>query len=753
MAKNSFPLKRWQFSARVLTPSVIWLFFALAMVTGFVLWSSANVDRTSLERQTELVQAVAGQELARIPRTQESVTLWDEAIANTAVAFDKEWVDNNLGVWLYEYYGFNSVVILNEADEPIYTMSDGTAPAPELFAAERARFAELVAALRAQLRQGAVAAYLEGTIAEFPQVVDILTIAGRPAIVSVVPIADDTATIVQAPGTEFVHLSVVYLDKRIAADLARLNLFKDAAFTSEPNPSPDFASYPLRSASGDVVTYFEWRRDKPGTVILLQTAPALVAAFLIASLLVLLLINRLWRSAHDLESARLSAEHQATHDPLTGLPNRADFEHRLADAIAACIRDGTQVALLMIDLDRFKRINDTLGHYAGDELIRAVGQRLQQLCEGRALLAHLGGDEFAIIYAGAAATGTATELARAVIEAIAMPFVVSSSEAFVGASIGIAIAGGDEADRTELSRKADIALHAAKSTGRNRAVFYEQSMNEELQSRRQIEAELREALRDGGQLSVAFQPLYSSVTHKIIGAEALTRWNSPRLGELSPAHFIPIAESSGLIETLGEFVLRESCKLGAHWPGYVFAVNVSPAQLRNPKFPGRVFDILRETGMRAADLELEITESILLEEERTAAAALRQFRAAGIRISLDDFGTGYSSLNYLKRYPVDRIKIDRSFVGQIARNSVSSAIVQAMVTLAHALGIRVTAEGVETHEQMELLTRMGSNALQGFLLSPPTTPRLLADMLRGQGAPADDTEPVAAQTPEPAALH
>ena len=255
-------------------------------------------------------------------------------------------------------------------------------------------------------------------------------------------------------------------------------------------------------------------------------------------------------------------------------------------------------------------------------------------------------------------------------------------------------------------------------------------MNELLQNRHMIEGELREALRRGDQLSVAFQPLYGPDHTSIVGAEALARWNNPRLGQVSPAHFISIAESSGLIETLGQFVLRQACEQGAKCPGRTIAVNMSPVQLRNPHFPEQVFAMLSETGMPPGDLELEITEGILLEDASIASEALHVFRSAGIRIALDDFGTGYSSLNYLKRYPVDRIKIDRSFVSQLAVGHVSVAIVEAMVRLAHALKIEVTAEGVETQEQMKVLTDLGCNIFQGFLLSPPVTASMFEALLR-----------------------
>ncbi|MGV3650899.1 MAG: putative bifunctional diguanylate cyclase/phosphodiesterase, partial [Devosia sp.] len=310
-------------------------------------------------------------------------------------------------------------------------------------------------------------------------------------------------------------------------------------------------------------------------------------------------------------------------------------------------------------------------------------------------------------------------LGNAIIEALNKPFALRGSEVFVGVSLGVVLAERRDRDRRELTRKADIALYEAKAGGRNRVVMFEPAMNELLQSRHKIEAELREALRRTDQISLAFQPLVEGRSGRVDGAEALVRWRHPTLGQVSPAQFVPIAEGTGLIETLGEWVLRQACLMGARWPGMTIAVNISPTQLRNPNFPDRVFAVLEETGMRPDDLELEITEGILIEDGQIASESLRRFRTAGIKIALDDFGTGYSSLNYLKRYAVDRIKIDRSFVSQLAPDAASSAIVQTMITLAHALGIKTTAEGVETAEQMATLRGMGCDNFQGYLLSAP----------------------------------
>jgi diguanylate cyclase (GGDEF)-like protein len=713
-------LARWRFQASVLAPVVLSLLLTAVTVLGFVLWSTSDLDQRSLQREFQLAEHILEEQTGTLPHDQQSVVIWDDSVEHT-LDFDFEWVNNNLGIWMYEYFGHNRTFVLDAGNRPIYAMSEGETADLALFREDEAIYSPMIAQLREHIRQGALDAYIAGETPDYPHVVDVVSIADAPAVVSVSPIATDSGDILQPRGTEPLHISVSFLDTISAAHLADDFLLSNARFSREVSNTVDDAVLPILSANGRIVGFFEWTPEYPGRVLLARTGPALAGAFAIAVVLVSLLLHRLWRSSSALESGRLQAQHQANHDMLTGLANRARFDDMLGRTLMTRRTMYEGVALLMLDLDRFKQVNDTLGHQSGDDLIRAVGQRLKALTGPNDTLARLGGDEFGIIHVAKGGLADHLALSQQIIDAVSKPFEIFGSEAFVGVSIGIVEIGESDADRREIARKADIALYEAKSTGRNRAVVYEEVMDELLQNRHTLEAELREALRRNDQLSVAFQPLFDRKTGAVSGAEALVRWNHPRLGKVSPAHFVPVAESTGLIEAMGEFVLRQACTMGARHPGRTIAVNISPAQLRNPRFAERLFDLLIETGMAPTDLELEITENILLDDEDVATASLRTFRGAGIRIALDDFGTGYSSLNYLKRYPVDCIKIDRSFVSQLEDGNVSVAIVQAMVTLAHALHIDVTAEGVETEEQKRILTQLGCNTFQGFLLSPPVS--------------------------------
>lgn len=378
-----------------------------------------------------------------------------------------------------------------------------------------------------------------------------------------------------------------------------------------------------------------------------------------------------------------------------------------------------RIALLYLDLDRFKQVNDSLGHPAGDELIREVGRRLKAVVRECDTVARIGGDEFAVIQTEVHTPADTEVLCKRIIERMKMPFDLLQNQVFVGVTIGVAVAPSDALDRIELTRKADIALYSAKTAGRGRYVLFAETMDVSLRQRRATERDLRAAMLAGNQLKVHYQPLYSAGSGEITGLEALVRWQHPKDGFKSPALFIPVAEESGLIEQLGEWVLREACTAAARWPVPKIAVNVSAVQLRNPNFALRVMSILQETGLQPQRLELEVTETALIESAEQCGPNIKMLRGAGVQVALDDFGTGYSSLSHLRKFQVDRVKIDRSFVSGIDREDDSNAIIQAIVDLAQATGLKVTAEGVETQSQSNFLSGIGCNELQGFLLSRP----------------------------------
>ena len=412
--------------------------------------------------------------------------------------------------------------------------------------------------------------------------------------------------------------------------------------------------------------------------------------------------------------------HLAHYDGLTDLPNRLLFRERLEQALKA-VRPGEQLAVFYIDIDEFKSVNDALGHAIGDELLKGVGERLRLCLKDTDVAARLGGDEFAVIQTGIKKQSETTQLVEGIYAAIRAPFECAGHLITTDASIGIALASGDGLDLDQLLRNADLALYGAKGDGRRTYRFFEVGMDARAKARRILELELRQAISDGG-LEAYYQPVLNLEDGKVSSCEALLRWRHPERGMISPAEFIPVAEETGLINELGHWVLNTACAEAANWPEEVrVAVNVSPVQFRSQTLALNVAAALAASGLAASRLELEITEAVLIRDDDGALQMLHQLRKLGVRIALDDFGTGYSSLSYLQRFPFDKIKIDRSFIKDLAGAGASSSIVQAVVNIAAASDMTTTAEGVETEQQRNLLYILGCTEIQGFLFSPAIT--------------------------------
>jgi diguanylate cyclase (GGDEF)-like protein len=409
--------------------------------------------------------------------------------------------------------------------------------------------------------------------------------------------------------------------------------------------------------------------------------------------------------------------HLAHYDGLTDLPNRVLFRERLEQALKA-MRAGEQLAVLYIDIDEFKSVNDALGHPVGDALLKGVAERLRNCLGPSDVAARLGGDEFAVIQTAIRNQSEATRLVDEIHAAIRLPFDCMGHLISTDASIGIALAPSDGLDLDQLLKNADLALYGAKGDGRRTHRFFEAGMDERAKARRRLELELRQAIEDGN-LETFYQPVLNIEDGEVSSCEALLRWRHPERGMVSPAEFIPIAEDTGLINQLGQWVLNAACAEAMQWPDHVrVAVNVSPVQFRSQSLALHVAAALAASGLHASRLELEITEAVLIRDDETALDVLHQLRKLGVRIALDDFGTGYSSLSYLQRFPFDKIKIDRSFIQDLAGAGASASIVQAVVSIAAASDMTTTAEGVETEQQKNLLHILGCTEMQGFLFSP-----------------------------------
>ncbi len=523
-----------------------------------------------------------------------------------------------------------------------------------------------------------------------------------------------TGRVLMAQSREPVLIGLKRLDSvwlaRIAASAG--NTLVSFAADGEPG-----ARLPLPTGESGVTMDLAFAADQPGDRFAGAWGPALVIC---AAAFCALFVLQMRRIAERLRESEDRAQTMASRDSLSGLPNRLYFDASLDEAMAGVRQRGEHHALLCLDLDRFKEINDSFGHEAGDQMIIKLAQRVSRILPEADLFARMGGDEFAILCLNVLGKSDVEARARRILDQFREPFDLGERKFIASASIGIAIAPDHAATRLEISQLADIALYRAKNEGRNRFRIFEQSIGEEMRKRRAIEQGLRAAI-DDDQLYVHYQPIYDADARRMVGVEALLRWRHPTLGAIEPSLLVSVAEERGMILRLGEWVLRRACRDAVAWPGIKVAVNVSPIQFRQRDFGAQVENILSQTGFDPARLELELTEGVIVSDADQAEAVMTGLRALGIRMALDDFGTGYSSLIYLRRFPFDKIKIDRSFLESVEATGESVVLIESVVNLGRALGLTVTAEGVETIEQMRLLQAIGCHEMQGYLFSKPVS--------------------------------
>jgi diguanylate cyclase (GGDEF)-like protein len=696
----------WRVSLTVAGVSLLSL--AVILLLGW--WTTTTVDEEALGRQIAFAREGLDDSFGRIPKDQESAVIWDEAVRRVK-ANDQAWIAGNLGEWMAEYFGHSRAFVLDDRGRPIYAMQNGsTVAAEDAYERDRAVIAPLVLAMREQIAAGA------DRITDLDEapgfgVEDYVLIQGRPAIVSVKPIIPDTEELIQAPGSEYLHVTVRFLDPSFVNEIAEKYQLTDAQILL-PGASIPQSSVPVVSSSGDTLAYLAWTPYRPGlSMIRTLGPPAAIAALPIAVLLVWL-VRHLWRSTRRLHDL-------AFHDHLTTLPNRTLFNLRLRRMLEDAGRSGKSVAMMMIDLDRFKNVNDTLGHPMGDELIRQVAERLRSVVGDSGVLARIGGDEFAVVLDRIAGESDAERVAERILIDMRRPFVLNGEQVTAGVSIGTAVAKG-ESDPSDLLRRADIALYEAKSKGRRRHQLFFTELSDIVLRRRAIEQDLRVALEDGS-IAAVYQPIFDSRSGRVVGAEALVRWNHPVHGPMSPEVFIAIAEERGLIDALGERVLELVCQLLQETSLPWIAINLSPVQLRGEGFAEDTLRTIERLGVAPERLQFEIREATLIADDAATVANLGVFRASGAKVALDDFGTGYSSVNYLRQYPVDKIKIDRTLIDQLPTSRECEAITRAIVSLAKSLDKTVAAEGVESAEVRALVTEIGCDEVQGFALALPLT--------------------------------
>ena len=705
------------------------LLFAVGLVAiAGLLYATSQSDKSSIDRQARGARQALDIALDDFALQQETVAVWDDsAMKLSHPTVDRQWLTDNIGLWLHNIFGHDVAVIVDGNDRLVQITFGGVAGDGSLYNRYRPEFAELLRAVRGKshdlgtrhdrrLGQAPMANTTVRTTARATHVTRLARVLGRPALISAMLVKPSTPHFVDDRGSPPVLISVRYLDTGFINDLGKLHLLDHARFGPESEAGRGQAALPIEDTAGLTLGYLIWRPELPGQDVRGSLLPGTAGAILILALVMSFLTSRLKLTVRERGMLQARAAHLAWHDPLTGLPNRELLNVRTVAALKSNARRGG-IALMMIDLDRFKQVNDTLGHLAGDELICEVGSRLVGLVRPGDTVGRLGGDEFAIVLCDNWKRAEIEELAEAIVGQFAEPFELFGTTVFGGASIGLAFAARAADDPTELLRMADVALYRAKADGRGCARAFDSDMDEAGKARARLEAELRTAV-DERQFALWCQPQVSP-SGLVVGQEVLLRWNHSVLGPISPHRVIRLAEETGLILPLGRWVIEEAARIARHSLHIFTAVNLSPVQLRQTEFAAEVIAIFAAAGVNPRRVELEVTEGILLEDGWAASANLVELRKAGFRIALDDFGTGYSSLSYLRRFSVDKIKIDRSFVLDVQQCGEARAIVAAIVAIGRTLGLTVSAEGIETREQADVMSAAGCDQLQGYLFGPP----------------------------------
>jgi diguanylate cyclase (GGDEF)-like protein len=722
----------------VLVPLGVVVAVAIVCIVVAALTSAQRADEVAVAREQELLtRAIANHgewSLSRLKNVVES----DVAVSPDDIEQSASLVQPRLATWLGALLDHSYVAVINSADQVVYSQLGRDRSIPPVTGAVMPALHSLIEYLRQRtpvvpngalhLPTGARSATRDALNGS----VFLHNINGQLCVVTALAVlgsGGDAGAGRPAP----IAFSVRTVEQNLLRAIGgRLQLVNLRTIGHDEAPEGDHV-YNIVDSNRQPMARFAWTPQRPGAAILGSVVPFIGIALAGFTLLAGLVLRYMRFTAATIAAGENRLRYLALHDPLCGLPNRNFFSERLEAVMANVNRGGAPASVLYIDLDHFKDVNDTLGHPIGDELIRSVTLRLSRTLRGDDLVARLGGDEFAVITTSTSEAAALQEIANRIIARLCAPYSINGHTIVIGASIGIAVidrrSGGDAAD---IMRYADMALYRAKNEGRNRACIYDAVMDADLSQRKLVEQDLREAIERQG-LKVLYQPIVNTSGEKIVAVEALARWPHPTRGLISPAEFIPIAEHSGLIIELGTQVLRFACLDGKAWPNISVAVNVSPLQFRQLDFVAVVERILKETGFDPTRLELELTESTLLGNLDNAEAAMRRLKALGVQLALDDFGTGYSSLLYLRRFPFDKLKIDRSFVLSIEKASDAAAIVHAVVSLGRGLGMKVTAEGVETAEQHLFLRAAGVHCMQGFRFGMPSPATDIAKRLANPG--------------------
>ena len=705
---------------RFVVPIAIVMLLVGAAMVAVILYSARKMDENIVSSQTELIDNSLNARLTRTLSEVRSVAWWDEAVTKSRGNMDTAWLDLEVGAFMTESFHHDRIIILDEQNRPVYGYnSEGRIPTAQL-AADVAAVMPLVRQIRggrnvspritdANYAEGAT----EGNTARRygRSAAAVVRIGDHGELASAMAITPSVDMSLQSPQPRIL-ISFIKMDQAYWQAAGRDMLLPDLGFGQ---PGGDRRGvYDLHTDTGEPLGTLSWTPRRPGLLLMKNVLPLVLVGLAISLIVIGAFARRLFSASRAIEAREAKAQHLANHDNLTGLPNRRKLEAEFIRFTDEAAREGRALAIACVDVDRFKDINDTLGHHAGDQLIRILSDRLRDVVREGDFIARLGGDEFAVMRS-CRESEDGDGLLADIRDCFRLPFRVVGHLIEANASVGIAFAAPGRSFE-DLMREADIALYEAKASGRGCDVRFEAEMGSKIEKRRMLEVDLKTAIA-AGELSVLYQPIVEASTGQIASVEALCRWNSPRHGFVPPDVFIPIAEEAGLMADLGRFVIDRAVQDSLRWPQLHTAINVSAAQLRAVSVLEDLIGPTEKHGVSPERITIEITESVLLSNDGHTSRMLQTLKDCGFALALDDFGTGYSSLAYIRDFPFDRLKIDRSFVHGLKNSDRALAIIEAVANFGRILGKDVVAEGIETEQEMQAMQKAGCTHLQGYLFA------------------------------------
>jgi diguanylate cyclase (GGDEF)-like protein len=690
----------------------------VAVVTMMVLNALDHVAQKSNvlddERSRETVSGALQNFVAQLGATLNDYAAWDDAATNVYATDGMDWTVSNYGEMSVNSALFDMAVVIDDDKKPIMVYRDGKPMADSL----QDFFSPALWALFDKVKAAGAQ--------DLPEASGFISTKSGIAVGGVALVREKSGALAAAPGKHRYLIFIRHLDAAKIDDIGKTYVIGGLQLVSADHAAT--YSVPIEDALGASLGKLIWTSRAPGDVGYADVRSQVVRAICLVGLFFVVLLIIGWLAGRRLKSEEIIAREDALRDRLSGLLNRDGLRVSVDAMVTLARQSQDNVQLLYLDLDGFKEVNDSYGHGTGDQLIRAVAAGLKVLIPDGAVLARIGGDEFAIVFASQQGDAAALQLSEHILDFLAEPLEIGRRVVVIGASIGIAVSPAGNVDREELVRRADLAMYKAKEAGRARMTLYDPAMDADREERNALELDLRQAI-EGGDLTLAYQPLIGADSNEMVGVEALVRWNRPGHGPVSPDVFIPVAETSGLIEALGLFVLRKACETAKQWPELRIAVNVSPGQFRNPAFTDYVRYVLRQTEIEAKRVTLEVTEGYMIQNPKRTRQAIEQLKTLGVKIALDDFGSGFSSIGYLRQFGFDRIKIDRSLIMDIEHSESQREMLKATVALASSLDIPVTAEGIETPEQADIASQFGCDTLQGFFFSKPVSAEDITERL------------------------